>query len=256
MAQHRDEHMGSQAIHLAAAQGNRYMIEVLMLDFDADPFEMTLGDQTVIHCAAQKYEGVLSIFIFNRCHGIAVTHVDKGGVTALHFATVSQHVKNVQALIKLGADVDAQDEDGNTCLHLCIKTMAEKINYESYLRRQLGSPRSDGDLQNEEDELRIYYETYNKLKEIGKELLFAGAKRDIENNDGDTPLDLLNYHEGMLKPEDMAKMVYVLTPPKGCRCLRLTRPIEKVERTTTIQVLMLLFDVINMAFFIIAASYN
>ena len=38
MAEHRDTHMGSQAIHLAAATGNRYMIEVLMLDFEGDPY--------------------------------------------------------------------------------------------------------------------------------------------------------------------------------------------------------------------------
>ena len=44
MAEHRDSHMGSQAIHLAAATGNRYMIEVLMLDFQGDPYERTLGD--------------------------------------------------------------------------------------------------------------------------------------------------------------------------------------------------------------------
>lgn len=43
MAQHRDSHMGSQAIHLAAATGNRYMIEVLMLDFEGDPYESTDG---------------------------------------------------------------------------------------------------------------------------------------------------------------------------------------------------------------------
>ena len=35
------------------------------------------------------------------------------GATALHFATVNQLIKNVQALIKLGADVDKQDADGN-----------------------------------------------------------------------------------------------------------------------------------------------
>ena len=44
MSSHRDSHMGSQAIHLAAATGNRYMIEVLMLDFEGDPYERTLGN--------------------------------------------------------------------------------------------------------------------------------------------------------------------------------------------------------------------
>lgn len=107
MARHRDAHMGSQAIHLAAANGNRYIIEVLMLDFEGDPQELTGSHQTVMHCAAQKYEGVLSIFIFNRCHDIPVTLADRKGATALHFATISMHIKNVQALIKLGADVNA-----------------------------------------------------------------------------------------------------------------------------------------------------
>lgn len=52
MAKHRDSHMGSQAIHLAAATGNRYLIEVLMLDFEGDPYLNTMGNQTVMHCAA------------------------------------------------------------------------------------------------------------------------------------------------------------------------------------------------------------
>ena len=52
MAEHRDKHMGSQAIHLAAATGNRYLIEVLMLDFEGDPYLNTMGNQTVMHCAA------------------------------------------------------------------------------------------------------------------------------------------------------------------------------------------------------------
>ena len=48
-----------------------------------------------MHCAAQKYEGVLSIFIFARVHGIEVTQEDKKGSTALHFATFSMHLKNL-----------------------------------------------------------------------------------------------------------------------------------------------------------------
>ena len=44
LAQHRDSEMGSQAIHLAAATGNRYIIEVCMLDFESNPNENTLGN--------------------------------------------------------------------------------------------------------------------------------------------------------------------------------------------------------------------
>ena len=41
LAKHREQAMGSQAIHLAAATGNRYIIEVLLLDFESDPYELT-----------------------------------------------------------------------------------------------------------------------------------------------------------------------------------------------------------------------
>lgn len=173
--------MGSQAIHLAAATGNRYMIETLMLEFMGDPYEKTLGDQTVMHCAAQRYEGVLSIFIFNRCHNIGVTHLDQKGSSALHFATISMHIKNVQALIKLGADVNGQDIDGNTCLHLCISTMAEMINYSEMAERR-GTDNPDDFEEEDWEEENHYSETFDKLKEIGKELLFSGASRTTENN--------------------------------------------------------------------------
>lgn len=102
----------------------------------------------------------------------------------------------------------------------------------------------------------MYLDTFEKIKEIGKELLFNGASRTARNKDGYTPAELLEQHPTMLKEAHMIKMRYVLSNPKGCQCLRLTRPIEKVERTTTTQVIMLLFDVINMSFFVIAASYN
>jgi ankyrin repeat protein len=80
---------------------------------------------TAIHCAAQRYEGVLSIFIFSRQHAIDVKAADENGATALHLACVSGLIQNVQTLLKLGANPNAQDMEGNTCLHLCILQMLD-----------------------------------------------------------------------------------------------------------------------------------
>ena len=103
--------------------------------------------------------------------------MDKKGATPLHFAVANLLQKNVQALIKLGAEVDARDARGNTCLHLCITTLAEKSKYRQRDKKVGHSKSSDASGEREEEEDRIYNETFEKLKDIGKELLFSGASR-------------------------------------------------------------------------------
>ncbi len=89
--------------------------------------------------------------MFSRVYKIDVNFVDDKGATALHFATMGHFIKNVQALIKLGADPNAQDIEGNTCIHLALNTLFED---------------EDG---------------FEKVKNIVKELIFSGASRDLTN---------------------------------------------------------------------------
>lgn len=63
--------------------------------------------------------------MFNRTHEIDVKAVDENGATALHTACISLLIQNVQALLKLGANPNAQDAEGNTSLHLCILQMIQ-----------------------------------------------------------------------------------------------------------------------------------
>lgn len=121
------------------------------------------------HCAAQRYDGIVSIILFEKWFKISVSHRDTNGATALHFATINLHLRNVQALIKLGADPNAQDIEGNTPLHLCVKVLAE-------------DPKN-----------------FEKLKNIGKELLFSGASRAIENNSSERAIDLLERNAQLLE---------------------------------------------------------
>ena len=58
-------------------------------------------------------------------------------------------IKNVQALVKLGADPNLQDIEGNTPIHLCLENLFE-------------SP-----------------DKFETVKNLIKELIFSGASRHI-----------------------------------------------------------------------------
>jgi ankyrin repeat protein len=126
MADHRDSHLGSKAIHLAAASGDHTMIATLITKYNANCTDLTSNHQTVHHLAAQRYEGVASIFLMQRNYGVPVTAGDESHATALHFAAISLLIKNAQALIKLGADPNCQDIEGNTAIHLCMDNLFDE----------------------------------------------------------------------------------------------------------------------------------
>lgn len=103
--------------------------------------------------------------MFHRSYLIPVDGVDDRGATALHFAAISLLIKNVQALIKLGADPNCQDIEGNTPMHLCLETLFDDNC------------------------------NFDKVKNIVKELIFSGAVREIKNEASQTPMEILGELE-------------------------------------------------------------
>ena len=75
----------------------------------------------------------------------------------------------------------------------------------------------------------------------------------MKNNKGQTAKDILEINKSFLELYDYYKLTYILSEPTGCKLLRMTRPIEKVERRSTLQICVLIFDVLNFALFLFLA---
>ena len=87
--------------------GNRLLINCVINDFKADLNQKTHNELSVMHCAAQHYVGYLSMLILVKQHKFDVNIKDKIEATPLHFAILKREFKNVELLIKHGANVNA-----------------------------------------------------------------------------------------------------------------------------------------------------
>jgi len=86
--------------------------------------------------------------------------------------------------------------------------------------------------------------------------LFSGCSRDLRNDDGHTARDIFELNESLFSADEAKKISYILTKPKPCSCLRLTRPIEKVTKSRTTQCVSILVDTIVLLLFAFAAIFS
>ena len=140
--------------------GQLQIMDLFVVGLRTDLNVLMLNQLSVMHCAAQTYAGFLSILYMSKRADVDVNLVDERNATPLHFAVVKCECKNVELLIKLGANLDAQDFQGNTALHIAVI-------------RATQSP-----------------EKFDDYKRIIKELLFNGADRTIKSAEESTPYEL------------------------------------------------------------------
>ena len=161
--QERQSKGGISAIHLACMLGNLDILRILHFKFNADLGSRTEHGLTPLHCAALVNTGIVAIyFLQDVMYKFSVDVIDNEGASPLHYSIMSIEENNIQALLSLGADINLQDNHGDSMLHVAL---ARYINDQ---------------------------ENYGVYKEVIKEMLQFGARRDIINNEGYTP-EQLNY---------------------------------------------------------------
>lgn len=83
------------------------MIDLVVKQMGADLNSKMCNDLSVVHCAAQTYTGSLSIIVLCKLFNFDVNLRDNKDATPLHFATMYKETKNIELLIKFGADLNA-----------------------------------------------------------------------------------------------------------------------------------------------------
>ena len=95
----------------------------------------------------------------------------------------------VNDLITLGANLDWQNEDGETMLHKCARWNSPEI------ARMLLDAGADVNVQDGDGWTALHVCAFNNSLEITQVLIDAGADKTIPNNDGELPYELADRKE-------------------------------------------------------------
>ena len=121
---------------------------------------------------------------------------DNFGETALHWCVWYNHLEIARMLIETGADVNIQLNDGITALHCCA------VSNHLDIARMLIDAGADVNIQRKDGSTALHRCAYFNRPEIARMLLDAGADKTIPNNEGKRPYELADTQElkELLKP--------------------------------------------------------
>jgi ankyrin repeat protein len=173
---------GDTPLHLAVIEKHSEMVRLLAKKKRGTGLEIKNEEgYTALHLAAQEAPLAVVESLLSACNrDVNVDVKDNGnGYTALHWAVNRNRPEIVKLLLGQGAiEIDAQDKNGSTPLHVAIHSSLAFI-----------------DIQDANDEIK------DKNLEIIKLLLASGARVDIPDEYKHMVLDLVNVRPKAISPE-------------------------------------------------------
>jgi ankyrin repeat protein len=202
---------------LAAEMGHADIVDIL-LSRGADLTQFTRLHETALHLSVEcGHEEVAKILVEK---GISLEEINRAFRTALHEAVVGKHENIAKFLIASGAKVNVKDQYGCTPLHYAAEKglpavagalinkgagLDEPSTYSGMPlhRAVLGRRKSTSDKCSFMDRDNTEEPLKPGALEVAKMLLSKGAKPNVMNPDGQTPLDMAL---GM-KDDEMVKLL-------------------------------------------------
>ena len=174
-----EDREGRTGLHLAAGNGFFNVCELLLKN-GGDPTKPDKYGKSPMHYAAVQEEfPIIELFLGGDVNGI---HSD--GMTPLMRAATEGKAALCQLLLEIEkVDPNLKNPDGMTALHLAIKS---KQTYTAKLL--VNNSRVDKNCQDEAGNTPMHWATRKLLMDVVELLLKKGAKIDIKNKGGKTPL--------------------------------------------------------------------
>ncbi|GAB6018955.1 Ankyrin repeat and death domain-containing protein 1A [Chamberlinius hualienensis] len=169
-------------LHLAVKQGKQEMVEKL-LKLIVDVNDIDVDGNTALHLAVERGDVVIAALLLNHKADINKI-VTKKAWTPLHYASHLGHTGVTQLLLEYGAQVEAQDQNGNSPLHLAVA-----CNHEDSVKLLISKHAPINSTNNrKQTPLHIASDKgHSNLVEI---LLVAGADVTARDKNGRMPLSI------------------------------------------------------------------